>query len=158
MARNKLIQFLSQKTTGQTIVEVIIAVGIVALVMTALAASLTLSIRNTAQSRHKNLGTKLSQEGLEIFRRERNLLGWDTFSNRLNSQVYCMQTVPDDITGLVAGSCDSTNNITLSANDFYREATVSKTSPTIINVVITTTWTDGKRDHEASVTQEFRDW
>lgn len=157
---------MSTKTTqlpGQTIIEVIIATGIVALVMTALVAGMTLSIKNNAIARYKTLGTQLAQEGIELFRRERNLLGWEQFASTLDTQgdgQYCLNSIPDSasFSSLTPGDC-GTDQIAKTAVSFQRTADID-VSPSLdeITVTIRVSWLDGAQDRQAFVTQVFREW
>lgn len=51
--------------SGQTVIEVLIATGVVSLVMTALMATMTLSLQNSSQAKYRSLATKLGQEGID---------------------------------------------------------------------------------------------
>ena len=58
--------------TGSTLIEVIIAVGVVALVMITVVSIITVSVRDTVLAKSKLLGTRYTQEGMEfiVYREE----------------------------------------------------------------------------------------
>ena len=53
---------------GQSIIEVVIAIGIVALVLVALVSAVTISVRNSTFSKNKSVATKYVNEGIEAVR------------------------------------------------------------------------------------------
>jgi type II secretory pathway pseudopilin PulG len=88
------------KNAGQTIVEIVIAIGVVGLVMTTVVGAITVSLRNTSRAKAKALATKYTQEGIEYFRTQRNLLGWESFLEVLQQRKganFCMATLPYDM-------------------------------------------------------------
>jgi hypothetical protein len=150
---------------GQTIIEIIIATGIVVLVMTAIMAGLTLSLKNTAQAKYKALASKLGQEGIEAFRRERDLMGFETFRASLDSQTYCLPTIPALLSQFGVGSCGDEDGIVMTGVTFFREAnvTVGATDDDPVVVEIRVKWLDAtqndqSRFHESIMTQEFKRW
>jgi Tfp pilus assembly protein PilV len=100
----------SQRQLGQTIVEVLIATAVVGTVLTAVAGALTFSVKNTAQARYRALAASQAQDAVEVFRRERALLGWESFQAEINPGVYCYNTLPTNSTQFFAvtpGACGS---------------------------------------------------
>lgn len=146
--------------SGETIIEIIIATAVVTLVMTAVMSGMTFSIKNTAQSKYKTLGTKLAQDGLEVFRRERDLMGWSTFYNSLNNGVYCFAILPENLSEFSAGDCDSTEVVLVANNEFVRQANVQKdfSGSDTLKATVTVSWGDGNQDHQTVVAQEFHNW
>lgn len=62
---------------GQTLVEVVVAVAIATVVITALALASTNSIRNAQFSKNQSQATKFAQESLEHLRAYRDRYGFD---------------------------------------------------------------------------------
>ena len=81
---------------GQSLFEVVLALGLVTLIMTAVVGVVSLSIVNSSYAKNKTLSTRLSETTLEWIRGERNE-GWNEFS--LQSfpegalQTRCFQTL-----------------------------------------------------------------
>jgi len=152
----------NQLEAGSTIIEVLIATVVVGMVMTAVAALMTVSIKNTALLRYRAAATTQAQSGLEIFRRERNLLGWESFFESLDTSVYCLNTMPANSTEFVAlpaGECQ--NTIQLLGNSFEREALVTKIDGASdaddeIRVELVLRWLDGVRSQSVTLTQIFK--
>jgi type II secretory pathway pseudopilin PulG len=65
--------------SGQTLLELVVALGIVALVLTGLIAAVTSSLRYGQASRFRSRGVKYAQEGIEIVRKLRDTTTWDAF-------------------------------------------------------------------------------
>jgi type II secretory pathway pseudopilin PulG len=144
---------------GQTIIEVLIATMVVAVVMTAIASTLTSSIRNTTESKFRSLSTSYAQEGLEVFRREKLLLGWASFQDAVTAGTFCLNDLPADTTEFLAmptGNC--TEGVLMSGTELTREGLVTVLSSTQIRVEVTVTWYDGDRQRQVTVTQEYLDF
>lgn len=143
--------------SGQTIIEVLIASVVVAMVLTAVAAALTVSVRNTAQSRFQEIARSRAQSGLELYRRERTALGWQAFRNTLTDGVYCINTLPANSTQFTAlshGACSTGE--TVIGNNFTREARVTTNGPDEVRIDITSGWVDGTLDKEVTLSQIFQ--
>lgn len=77
---------LIQLRSGNTIIEVLIAVLIVGTVMTALSVSMSYSIHNTSQAQYRDTATSLATEPLEVLRHQRATSNWQTFYSDLSSK------------------------------------------------------------------------
>jgi Tfp pilus assembly protein PilW len=143
--------------SGQSIIEVLVATVVVALVMTAIAATLTSSLRNTTEGKFRSYASAHGQEAMEIFLRERSLLGWQQFQEAVISGQFCMNELPADSAAFIsmsAGTCSG--GIAYSGTEFVREAQVSIASADEIMVEVFVTWQDNGRDREVSLVQVFR--
>jgi Tfp pilus assembly protein PilV len=156
-------RFLHRSNSGQTIIEVIIAAGIVALVLTAVVAAVTSSVKNTALAKSKTVAVKFSQEGVEFFRNQRAALGWEAFGKFFQDTgtTFCLASIPSTISQLTAGAC-TTHDYVDSKSTFQRSAviTLSTSGSTITNikVVVTVTWVDGSVTKTSTITQNFQQW
>ena len=63
---------------GQTLVEIVVAIGVVLLLVTGLVAGATVTIKSAQYGRSKTLAVRYSQEALEKARSLRDT-GWETF-------------------------------------------------------------------------------
>lgn len=101
---------------GQTLLEVLIALGVGVFVIVAAATLTSNSISNTQSSKDQNLATQFAQEGIEIARKDR--LPAPTGSDA----VYCLVKDATVLPSPTANGCSSTANI----NGVYmREVTLS---------------------------------
>jgi type II secretory pathway pseudopilin PulG len=148
---------------GSSLVEIVIATGVMALVLTAIVSGLTLSLQTNAESEYRSQAIKRAQEAMEVFRRERTLLGWDLFySSFTDEATYCLQTLPEPKSTFTEGACDATDSMVISGLDFYREAVVDidnsdPNNPTI-GVTVTVTWSLGENSRNVEFQQVFRQW
>jgi type II secretory pathway pseudopilin PulG len=146
--------------SGQTLIEVLIATGVVGLVITAAAAGLTFSVKNTAEAKYRALAAYQAQEVVEMLRRERILLGWDSFVAELQTGTpYCLNTLPTTTTqyeALIQGACSS--GIPVAGTEFKRELAVSAKNASSIKFTVNITWTDGAMTRTYPLVQEFQEW
>lgn len=153
-----------RRQRGQTLIEVMIATTVVGLVMTAVAAIVTISLQNTSRAKAKALATKYTQEGIEYFRAQRNLMGWESFyaTLSLGTPTYCLATLPYSEVGglqnLDNTPCDPGHHP--DPNGIYQRGAVvtfvNVSGQPTVNVVVATTWTDGDRLAESRATIQFQ--
>lgn len=145
---------------GQTIIEILIATGVIALVMTAIASGLTLSVKNTSQAKYRALASKEAQEGVEMYRRERSRLGWESFQSTVSSGTYCLgETLPsttDGFTTLPIGACSV--GYPLGGTTYTRESDVSVINADEVEVTVTVSWIDSNQERSTAITQRFQNW
>ena len=150
---------IDQKS-GSTLIEVIIAVGIVALVLITIVSVITVSIRDTVLAKSKVLGTRYAQEGMEFFRRERNSLGWETFVSTIQAHgavvTYCLPSsaITQTLPSLAVGVCNNTQ-FADPKNVFQRAGVATIASPTQVNISVTVSWKDNSLSQTAQVAETF---
>lgn len=150
-------------TKGSSLIEIIVATGVMALVLTAVVAGLTLSLRTNAEASYRSEAVKRSQEAMEVFRRERALRGWDGFVTAFTSgATYCLQTLPQPEATFTSGACDEDDAIVISGLDFFRKAviTIDDSNPNDIEVrvAVGVSWDSGHGEQDVSLIQTFRQW
>jgi type II secretory pathway pseudopilin PulG len=158
---------------GSALIELLIATLVVGVVITAVASGLTYSVKNTAESRSREVATSLAQEGLEFLRRERDTKGWtffqDTlFPDTLAVRTYCIPTTTGGLGSLISSPCSSSNpshKITtdgLPGSAFYREAEVEKVldgEGKRVRVIMTVSWDAGSNQPRSTeLVKEFTNW
>lgn len=145
---------------GSTIIELLIAVMVVGLIVTAVANAATFSIKNTGESRYRQVATILGQQVIEFIRSERNRKGLLNLKNILVSGSYCFSTIPDtlDITP-DQGACTQSaeDSIQMAGTDFQRNVVVSVGAAPEYSLLVTTTvsWLDGSQTKQIELVQEF---
>lgn len=145
---------------GSTIIELLIAVMVVGLVVTAVANAVTFSIKNTGESRYRQVATVLGQQVIEFVRSERNRKGLLNLKNTLVSGTYCFATIPTNLdTTPGQGQCgeDLNDYIPMAGTDFLREVTVAVGGAPEYSMLVTTTvsWMDGTQTRQIELVQEF---
>lgn len=85
-------KFLKVNNHGQSLVEAVVAIGIVTMVLIGLVSAVNYSLVNTQYTRNKAAATKYAQEAIEFLRSERDRLGWPVFYATAGDQgtLYCL--------------------------------------------------------------------
>lgn len=156
-------------SSGQTMVEMVVATGMVALVLVAIVAGVALSIRNSRFSRNKAIATRYAQETLEKFRALRDEVGWrpfllDALGNN-TAATYCFPTLPDSaiaLTGFLGGCTGQTVTNSAGATEFVRSATSQlstvDTPNDTVEINVTVSWIEGSKTHQVLLTSKLNSW
>jgi len=107
---------------GQSLFEVVVAIGVAAVIVVALVSLVTRSIRNATFSKNKSLAASYAQEASEWLRGERdnNLIVF--LQKSATGLTYCLPTADWPVS---AGGCGSANFI--QDTQFLRSVTFSRT-------------------------------
>lgn len=153
---------------GMGLIEVLIAVMTTALMLTAVAILMTMSIKNSAEARYREVANSRSQDVIEFFKRKRATEGWETFWNYVNVRggtfdTFCVNTdedfrgedpqdwLPD---GQNLNSCVYEYDDALKA-DFKRTLTVTDISSTGLKISVESFWKVGTTPRSVVLEQEF---
>jgi len=140
--------------TGQTLLELVIAIGVAGLIITGLVVAALSSLRYSQESRMRSSAVKYAQESLELARATRDTSGWDTFFAYTGSETktWCLDAAKtwteDDGTGCGAIEAGS---------QFRRSVTFTWNDP-VVEVVSTVTWHSGSTDLSTSLTTYLTEW
>jgi Tfp pilus assembly protein PilV len=149
--------------SGQSLIEVAIAATALVFVLVAIVSGLMLSVRNSTYSNNQAVATKHTQEGIELFRRFNNELGWESFHSIINNDgtnfTYCLNDIHqitdvDDFRSLNTGTCGSSEVI--DGTLFRREAEVSVINDDEIAFTINVHWQDGEEVRTTTLQQSLR--
>lgn len=140
---------------GQSLFEVVLALGLSTLIIVALVSLASNSIKNAAYSRNKTYATRYTQEATEWLRGERDG-DWDVFRENIyfcegQSFVQCLDT----LTWRNCGICGDAEFIDTT---FKREISFSEIVADSVTVEITTYWTDSQGIHEMRSNTILTDW
>ena len=135
------------RNRGQSLVEVLVAVGIISLVLVAIVAGVTLAIKNASFSKNQTSATRYAQEAMEWLRNQRDQ-DWNAFVGR-NGRAYCLNNL-----SWSTGSCEY-----VLGGIFKREAILSGlvTDPRI-EVKVTVSWQDAGGTHQSELSSYFTKW
>ncbi len=123
---------------GQTLIEVLIALGVVAVIVSSIAALITTSLSNAQFGRNQNQASVYGQEGMELVRRIRDS-DYPTFTTYTGT--YCV--AKDQTTlGVASGSCTTPNIDTL----FIRSIQIEQggCGVNLARVIVSVSWNDSK--------------
>ena len=110
---------------GESLIEVLVAVVLIGLVLTAVASLMTSSLVRSSQAKYRELATVKGQEIIDVLRAERAKLGWAEFTTAYpNNTTFCYRGSIDQTTeGLCASSTEQ-----IAGTDFKREFTITHES------------------------------
>jgi prepilin-type N-terminal cleavage/methylation domain-containing protein len=123
---------------GQTLIEVLIALSIAVVVITAITWLSISSLNNAQSSRNQDQATKYAQEGMELVRKIRNS-SYTTFAGY--NGTYCLPK--GQTTFSAQGSCTTPNIDTT----FIRSVQINANTGCgvgLSRVVVTVSWSDNK--------------
>lgn len=128
---------MKDSNKGQTLVEILLAVGVASLALVALTRAMTSSLRNARFAQDKVLAVQYSQESLEAIRSYRDQNNWSVFSNEANCENA-------GLTGLPAMSAGFSRTVDCA------------TSGTVVTVTVTVSWDSG--NHQTELVSYFSQW
>lgn len=147
-----------KQEVGQTLIEALVALGIVLIVIVAIVTVVTIALSRSQFVKERTQAQKYAQEGIEWVRSERDR-GWSNLANQVpagQSQTYCFNTSPIS-SWPGAGTC---SDFTLSSL-FKRDVVLTRPEAPAdirITVKITVSWQEGGRTHASSQTTSLTKW
>lgn len=152
---------ITSSQRGNSLIEVAIAATALVFVMVAIVSGMMLAVRNSSHANNQALATKYTQEGIELFRRMYNELGWESFHSVIDdngSNIYCLDDLSqiidhEDFDDINTGACGENEIIT--GTPFTRQATVN-VGTNEITFIVTVTWPDGDKNPSTRIEQTFR--
>jgi len=140
---------------GQSLIEVVVAVGAMSLLLVALLTTVSLSVKNSRVAKDRNQAVALAQEGVELMRTYRDV-SYTNFEALADTTSYDLPynwTVGD---GLSTGcQVDS-----FSIRDFYRRCVVLDDSGIVdgVEVEVTVEWQEGSKVNQVVQTTRMSKW
>ena len=129
-----------KKLSGQSLLEVIVALAVTTLVLTSLVSATVVSVRNARFAKNQSLATKYAQEALERVRIYRDQSDWD---NIFKTESNCEN--PPNLSTLPL-LYNRVINCSLDAGE--RRMTVE----------VTVSWTEAGRSHQGQLTTYLTKW
>lgn len=145
MIKNKL-------QNGASLLEIVIAVGLISIILLSLVSLSTKSVSNTTLSREKNEAARYSQEAVEWLRGERDN-SWSSFIAHVdNSDTWCLTAL--DWSN--SGSCNT--NEVISGTNLTREVTFDEKEDGVVGVSVVVKWMEGEREHQSVADTLLTKW
>jgi Tfp pilus assembly protein PilV len=143
------------RNKGQSLIEAVVAIGVVILIVSGLIVAVISSIRSAQSSRSRSVATKLTQDGMESMRNLRDS-GWTQFISLASGVEWCLGsdgiiTAPDE-TDLSCPQIESAKTF------FDRRIVISDTSDEQATVMVTVTWTEGSTPRRSSAVTYLTKW
>lgn len=142
---------MKKYSRGQTLVEVIVAIGVVVLLVTGLIVGTSVTLKASQYGKMRSLGTQYAEEAIEAARNLRDS-GWSTFFEYggVTPKSYCLNKV--GVWTLTVGSCSP--NI----DNFYTRMVTFTWADPHMNVDVAVTWVDGAKTYTSSLSTYFTQW
>lgn len=135
------------KEKGQTLIEILVAMGTAVVIISAITVAVISSLYNAQYSKNQNLASQYAQQGMEIMRKIRDS-GWNDFYNLSGS--YCLgmdQTTLTEIdikSPIYPGCASGGNSNGQNVDKFAREVDIGENLSSCKNVSVTVFWSDSK--------------
>lgn len=142
---------------GQSLFELVVAIGISALVIVVLVSLTSNALQNAAFAKNETLAGNYAQEATEWLRgqRDNNTTVFETNVSSSFGVAKCFNTLSWSGTG----ECGTGETIT--GTPFVRQITftlLDNPTKTIVEADVTVSWTDSKGLHEVANATDFSDW
>lgn len=131
--------------SGQTLIEILVALGIISIVVTALSTVVITSMGNAAFGKYQSLTTQYAQQALETMRSIRDS-DYVAFKNKA-SGTYCLAKSKTTLADLIAlSNCATTPNV----DNFIRTVAITQSAPicgsssNVSSVEVSVSWQDSK--------------
>lgn len=142
---------LNKKNSGQTIVELLVALGIATVVIVALVGASVGSLSNANFAKTQGEATRVSREAMEWLRGQRDQ-DWNSFASR-SGNTWCLQTLGFP---LRAGACSASQVIP--GTILIREATLTSTADNTLEALVLVYWADSRGRHEVRLNSRLTRW
>lgn len=140
---------------GQSLVETVVALGVIVLVISAMVSLGIVSLRATSSAKFAAIAKNLADEELELLRVYRDNVPWSTFETAIGNcsitTCYVSLGPPISITSAI------TETVTSGGIDFTRWFTVDATAD-VIYIVSNARWTDFGGEHTTTAETFFAPW
>ncbi|HJX46156.1 MAG TPA: hypothetical protein VJ399_03260 [Patescibacteria group bacterium] len=154
MKRNSLIK-------GQSMFEVVFALGIIALITVAIVSVSTVAIRNNISAKNKSLSGKYLNEMNEWLRNERDKSFPTFYAHGSNvGNKYCIDEINGGWSGAHPGSCGPSDYIpnTTFLRGFTLTTFTYANSQKAVSASAYVQWNDAQGFHEARSVTVYTDW
>lgn len=139
---------------GQTLVEVIVAIGVVVLLVTGLIVSTSVTLKASQYGKMRSIGTQYAQEAVEATRNLRDS-GWSSFfaiygNNGVSPKSWCLSKNGEwtEMSGTCLANIDS----------FYTRVVTFTWDDPRMKVDIEVSWIDGGKTYSSKLSTFFTQW
>lgn len=142
---------------GQSILEVILALAILAVIITGIVSLTSTSVNTSTYSKNVSQANRYADEAIEYVRKYKEFEGWTDFYTdiTLNSGKWCMT----DLSLAINVECDLANSAHfISGTIFQRTLTAISVNSNSIDIDVKVTWTDDKGTHETKSSTTVSNW
>jgi Tfp pilus assembly protein PilV len=139
---------------GQSLIEVVVAVGVMSLLMVALLTTVTLAVKNSRLAKDRVQAVSLANEGVELMRAYRDY-DYDEFFSvaRIDQYDLPYSWVVED--GL-SSDCVVTEYVI--RDSFRRCVGITSVDASSVDVEVTVDWQEGSRVHQVLQSTRLTQW
>jgi len=141
--------------SGQSLLEIIVAVGVAVLLITGLVVGTSVSLRTSQYGQRRSQATKYAQEGIEILRSLRDSMDWDDFialdTNGSGATSLCLG---NDAVPVPGSNCES-NLDTVFARQLLLEWNDADDR---IELTVIVSWPEGGQTPDVALDTYFTQW
>jgi len=143
---------------GQSILEVILALAILAVIITGIVSLTSTSVNTSTYSKNVSQANRYADEVIEYIRKEKEFSGWSDFTSDIITAyggIWCMS----DLTLTINEACDPLDsNHFISGTIFQRTLTATSVNSNSINIDVQVSWTDDKGTHTTKSSTTVSNW
>lgn len=142
---------------GQSLMEVIIALAVTAIILTGIVSLTSKSVSTSTYSKNKSQANRYAGEAMEYVRTQKEHLGWSNFKTIITSpdpDIWCMKALEFTSSGV----CPSDDTGKISGTIFQRTLEVKNVSNKTMEIEIKVIWSDEKGTHETYTVSAISDW
>lgn len=142
---------MKKSTRGQTLVEVIVAIGVVVLLVTGLIVGTSVTLKASQYGKTRSLAVKYAQEAVELARNIRDN-GWSTFLayGGVVPVSWCLNK--SGVWTAMSGSCP------LNIDNFYTRTVTFTWNDPRMKVDVQVSWTDGVKTYTTPLSTYVTQW
>lgn len=139
---------------GQSMVEIIIVIGIVLIIVTGLVVASTAALKGTRFTSTKSPATKYAQEGLELARKLRDT-SWSAFFVKKDETggLWCLNE-----SGQWSGASGSVTNCANNVAGIYTRSVTFTWDGARMRIMATVSWIDGATTHKSELITYLTQW
>ncbi|MCX6705599.1 MAG: hypothetical protein NTV24_00635 [Candidatus Woesebacteria bacterium] len=142
---------------GQSLFEVVMALGVIAVITVGVVSLSVNAIRNAAFSKNKTLAGRYAQEATEWLRSQRDN-DFNIFEDNVQTSPRCFPTTPLNWNGRVGTCLDAEKIPNTPLFRLISFSTTTISGKIVIQADIKVYWTDAQGYHEARSATSFTDW
>ncbi len=145
----------SLDNSGQSLVEVLVAITVGVFVVVALINAAVAAMRNAQYAKNQNIATKLAQEGMEQVRGVRDRIDWNTF---VSYSLSCYGAVDTTTWSLVLRDNSCIGSQVSGVSGFRRVIWVESVVDGKMKVVVKVFWIDAAGKHSSELVSFLTKW
>lgn len=134
--------------SGQTLAEVVVAIGVIVLLVTGLIVGTSVTLKASQHSKARSQAVQYAQEAVEMIRNIRDS-GWSNVRN-YSGTTQCLNKAGEWM--VKSGSCSA--NI----DNFYTREVIFTWDDPRMKVDIVVSWADGNKTYTAPISTYFTQW